>query len=244
MIPKIIHYCWFGRNKKSELILKCIESWKKYLPGWKIIEWNEDNYNVNKADYIREAYVAKKWAFVSDYARFDILYQYGGVYLDTDVEFIKPLPESLLTLEGFTGFETTGLVNPGLIFGINKGSKLIKEILDTYNSEHFVIPSNGIYKTVNLHMEEALQPYGLVRKNEKQIIKGIEIFPSEYFCGFDTDLHEPCITENTICWHHYTGSWSKADFKSKLQKVIVHCVGKKNYKRLLRIKRKDRGYGF
>ena len=105
MIPKRIHYCWFGNNPKPRLIQKCIASWKRMLPDWEISEWNETNYDVTKNAYIAEAYKQKKWAFVVDYARFDILNQYGGVFLDTDVELLKPIPDSFLAYQAFTGFD-------------------------------------------------------------------------------------------------------------------------------------------
>ena len=101
-IPHIIHYCWFGRNPKSELVLNCIESWKKYLPGYEIREWNEDNYDVTQVNFVKEAYENQKWAFVSDYVRFDVLYQFGGIYFDTDVELLKPIPEEILAKRAFT----------------------------------------------------------------------------------------------------------------------------------------------
>ena len=109
-IPHIIHYCWFGRNPKSELVLNCIESWKKYLPGYEIREWNEDNYDVTQVNFVKEAYENQKWAFVSDYVRFDVLYQFGGIYFDTDVELLKPIPEEILAKRAFTGFESTKLI--------------------------------------------------------------------------------------------------------------------------------------
>jgi mannosyltransferase OCH1-like enzyme len=112
-IPHIIHYCWFGRNPKSELVLNCIESWKKYLPGYEIREWNEDNYDVTQVNFVKEAYENQKWAFVSDYVRFDVLYQFGGIYFDTDVELLKPIPEEILAKRAFTGFESTKLISPG-----------------------------------------------------------------------------------------------------------------------------------
>lgn len=114
-IPHIIHYCWFGRNPKSELVLNCIESWKKYLPGYEIREWNEDNYDVTQVNFVKEAYENQKWAFVSDYVRFDVLYQFGGIYFDTDVELLKPIPEEILAKRAFTGFESTKLISPGLV---------------------------------------------------------------------------------------------------------------------------------
>ena len=237
-IPHIIHYCWFGRNKKPELVEYCISTWKRYFPEWEIKEWNEDNYDVYSIPYIKEAYEAKKWAFVADYARFDILYQYGGVYLDTDVEFIKPLPEKYLELRGFTGFECTGIVAPGLIFAVEKHFPIIKDIVDQYKTEHFEIRKDGIYKTVNLHVTEILEEKGLKKDNTVQEIAGLTVFPSEYFCGYDTDIHEPDITNKTICWHHYFASWSKEPLKSKVQRAIKKIIGKRKYKKLIMLRRR------
>ena len=218
--------------------MDCIATWEKYFPGWKIKEWNEDNYNVRAIPYIQEAYEAKKWAFVADYARFDVLYQYGGIYLDTDVEFIKPLPRHFLQLKGFTGFECTGIVAPGLIFAVEKNFPILNEIIDQYKTEHFEIRADGIYKTVNLHVTEILQKEGLKTDNTLQTVAGLTVFPSEYFCGYDTDIHEPDITCNTICWHHYFASWSKVPFKSKIQNILKKAIGKNNYKKLLLLKRR------
>ena len=237
-IPHIIHYCWFGKNPKPQLVIDCISTWERYFPGWEIKEWNEDNYNVRTIPYIQEAYEAKKWVFVADYARFDILYQYGGIYLDTDVEFIKPLPQQFLQLKGFTGFECTGIVAPGLIFAVEKNFPILKEFINQYKTEHFEIKADGIYKTVNLHVTEILQKEGLKTDNTLQTVAGLTVFPSEYFCGYDTDIHEPDITCNTICWHHYFASWSKVPFKSKVQNVLKKAIGKKNYKKLILLKRR------
>ena len=141
MIPKVIHYCWFGHNTLPELAVKCIESWKKYLPDYEIKEWNEDNFDVNVIPYTEQAYKAKKYAFVSDYARFWILYHFGGVYFDTDVEVIKPMGE-FIAQGPFMGCENGigegGLrVAPGLGIGIEAGSSLYKEILDKYATFSF-----------------------------------------------------------------------------------------------------------
>ena len=143
-IPQIIHYCWFGHNKKSGEIIACIESWKKYFPDWDIIEWNESNYDVTKVPYMEDAYQLKKWAFVSDYARLDILYQYGGIYLDVDVEFIKPLPYEYPQLDGFCGFEGSMEVNPGLIFGIKPKCELLRLVMESYQNEHFTYQKNAL----------------------------------------------------------------------------------------------------
>ena len=238
MIPKVIHYCWFGRNPKPELVNKCIDSWRRFLPDFEIKEWNEDNYDVNQNQYIRDAYAIKKWAFVSDFARLDILYRYGGIYLDIDVEFIKPLPDEYLNYKGFTGFEYTGVVNPGLIFGVEKGNELIGKVVDSYKNDRFKYEKSGIYKTINTRITEMLESDGLVRNGTHQVINGIHIFPSEYFCGYDTDIREPLITDKTICWHHYLGSWSNPSAKMKAQDALKKIIGKNNYKKLILLKRK------
>ena len=242
-IPKVIHYCWFGGNEKPELVSECILSWKKYLPDWEIVEWNEDNYDVMKTAYTAEAYNLKKWAFVSDYARFDVLHEFGGVYLDIDVEFIKPLPEAILECEGFCGFEGSRNINPGLIFGAIKGHPLLKRLLDMYAEEHFTNRKDGSYKTVNIYLTEMLMQDGLVKNNSLQKVSGLTIYPSEYFCGYDTDVREPMITERTICWHHYLGSWVKPSVKMKMQNILKKLIGVKNYKRLILLNRKLRKIG-
>ena len=239
-IPKLIHYCWFGYSEKPQLVLDCIETWKKHLPGWKIIEWNESNFDINKYQYVQDAYKYKKWAFVSDVARLDILYRFGGVYLDVDVEFIKELPDEYLDYEGFLGFEYTHYVAPGLIFGVKKNNKFIKELLNSYQFEHFQFNKEGVYETINLRLTKKLQKNGLNNNGKCQVVCGFHIFPSEYFCGYNTDLHEPEITINTICWHHYLGSWSKPTLKSKFQNFLKVIIGKNKYKKLLHMKRRLR----
>ena len=137
MIPHKIHYCWFGHNRKPKLINKCIESWRRYFPDWEIIEWNESNYDVNKNQYIAEAYRQKKWAFVVDYARFDILNNRGGIFLDTDVEFLKPIPQEFLYYEAFTGFESEATVNPGLIYASVPKQDILIKIMSVYERKEF-----------------------------------------------------------------------------------------------------------
>lgn len=147
MIPKIIHYCWFGRGPLPELAQKCIASWKKYLPDYEIKEWNEDNFDVNIIPYTAEAYAMKKYAFVSDYARFWILHKYGGIYFDTDVEVIRPI-DDIIARGNFMGFETDpnpakgdaseGSVAPGLGLGVNPGLWIIEKMMHYYDGQHFV----------------------------------------------------------------------------------------------------------
>ena len=232
MIPKVIHYCWFGRNPLPPLAIKCIESWKKFLPDYEIKEWNEDNFDVNIIPYTQEAYQAKKYAFVSDYARFWILYKYGGIYFDTDVEVIRPL-DDIIARGPFMGCEKDGAtgggtpaVAPGLGLGVNPGLGLYKEILDMYATLHF-IRRDGSYnlKTVVSYTTEMLCQYGLKDTNEIQQIAGIMIYPKEYFCPIDYETKVYTETVNTKTIHHYNASWVSEEDKyaKKISKKIFFC---------------------
>ena len=189
MIPKVIHYCWFGRNTLPPLAVKCIESWKKYFPDYEIKEWNEENFNVNIIPYTKEAYEMKKYAFVSDYARFWILYHYGGLYFDTDVEVIRPM-DDIIDKGPFMGCEknidnngeTILAVAPGLGLGANPGLGLYSELLQLYSTLHF-IEGNGVLnlKTVVEYTTELLCYCGLKNCATAQKIAGILIYPREYF---------------------------------------------------------------
>lgn len=240
MIPQIIHYCWFGKNPKPKIALECIETWKRFFPDWEIIEWNEDNYNLSGIQYIEDAYKHKKWAFVSDLVRLDILYRYGGIYLDIDVDFIKPLPKEFLDYKGFMGFEYTSTIAPGLILGVEKNNQFVKQVLDSYEGERFNYNKDGIYKTINTRITDALLDKGLVKNNKYQVVGDFHIFPSEFFCGYNTDIREPEITENTICWHHYLGSWANPSVKMKMQDLLKKIIGVKNYKKVLYFVRRMR----
>ena len=208
-MEKIIHYCWFGGNPLPELAIKCIDSWRKYCPEYKIIEWNETNFDINCCAYVREAYDAKKWAFVSDYARFKILYEHGGLYFDTDVELIKPLDE-VISKGAFMGREeeSSASVAPGLGMGANSGLDLFKELLESYHSRHF-INEDGTYnqKTIVEYTTEILLTHGLKNSEEIQLIAGVYIYPKEYFCPMDYASGELKITNNTYSIHHYSASW-------------------------------------
>ena len=238
MIPKIIHYCWFGRSSLPSLAVKCIASWKKYLPDYEIKEWNEDNFDVNIIPYTQEAYKVKKYAFVSDYARFWILYKYGGLYFDTDVEVIKPM-DDIIAKGPFMGCENEvknngatalavapglGLgVNPGLGLGVNPGLGLYKEMLDLYGTLHF-INSDGSYnlKTVVEYTTEILCNHGLKNRSGVQKCAGLWIYPKEYFCPKSCGDLKPNITNHTYTIHHYNASWvsSKNKVKIKLRRLL------------------------
>jgi len=208
MIPKTIHYCWFGRNPKPKLAEKCIKSWEKYCPDYEIVEWNEDNFDIASAPlYVRQAYEAKKWAFVTDYVRLKVVYDHGGIYLDTDVEVVKPL-DQFLQHRAYFGFEAREYVNTGLGFGSEKGLPLLSEMMEEYEQEPFLL-DNGSYneKTCPIRNTEVFQRYGLVRENrEQKLIGDIVILPTEYFCPFITGSQMK-RTKNTATIHWYSGSW-------------------------------------
>lgn len=233
MIPKVIHYCWFGKNPLPPLAIKCINSWKKYLPEYEIKEWNEDNFNINIIPYTKEAYEAKKYAFVSDYARFWILYYYGGLYFDTDVEIIKSL-DDIIECGAFMGMERnpnqcklSETVAPGLGLGCPPGLKQYDKILTYYNQLHFD-NSNGkkTPKTVVQHISELLINDGLIQKEGIQKVGDIYIYPAEYFCPINLTTREMQITNNTRTIHHYMASWQTPGIFDKFKNVIRRHIPK------------------
>ncbi|MDI6711715.1 MAG: glycosyltransferase [Anaerosomatales bacterium] len=241
-IPRVIHYCWFGGASKPDIVVRCIESWRAMMPGWYLKEWNESNYDVAKTSYTRGAYGAKKWAFVSDYARFDILRQFGGVYFDTDVELLRPIPEPILQEEAFTGFESAGYVSPGLVFGCRPGFALLDEILESYEAVDWKIEARQPL-TVNKRVTGILERHGLVRDDRLQRIEGLAVYPSEYFCGYDQDVHQARVTNNTVSVHHYAYTWGGPCNRVlvKIQRTVHRVVGDKVYRHLLAAKRRVLG---
>lgn len=226
-IPKVIHYCWFGGNPLPELAYKCIASWRKYLPDYEIKEWNESNFNVFQAPYIAEAYRLKRYAHVSDYARFWILYHYGGIYFDTDVEVIHPL-DDIIDRGSFMGFECqegtqydnpNGNLNPGLGVAVPPGHPFIKVMLDFYNHHHFV-RWNGKNSGNITHKVTRFLDYDHKEILEGGIVKvsNLLIYPIEYFCPLNYYTGEMNITENTRTIHHYMASWIKK--RNRLQGII------------------------
>ena len=207
MIPKIIHYCWFGGNPLPELARKCIASWKRFLPDYEIREWNESNYDVHKIPYIAQAYEAKKYAFVSDFARFDILYEFGGIYFDTDVEVIKPL-DDILKNGAFAGIESAGALAAGLGIASPAARDILKEILDSYKHETFLL-SDGSFnlKTVVTRVSNIFKMHGFSDEVKIQHIADFTIYPMEYFCPKSPRTLQLNITDNTYTIHHYDGSW-------------------------------------
>lgn len=245
MIPRIIHYCWFGRNPLPESAIKCIDSWKKFFPDYEIKEWNEDNFDVNIIPYTQQAYEAKKYAFVSDYARFKILYEHGGLYFDTDVEVIKPM-DDIIAAGPFMGFEIDPCVNrpigavaPGLGMGAEKGMRIYSDVLGYYSQLNF-IKEDGSYNitdaVVNITTRVLLKA-GLENKKGIQILVGVVIYPSDYFNPFDDITGMLHKTKNTRTIHWYSKSWIKiSPFRLWLSRLSHRMLGRNtisHFRRLL-----------
>lgn len=221
MIPKVIHYCWFGRGQMPKLALKCIESWKKYCPDYEIKEWNEDNFDLDMYPYVREAYDTRKFAFVTDVVRLYALYHEGGIYMDTDVEVIKPL-DSLLAYDAVSGFESPTQIPTGLMAS-RDGHPLFKELLDEYNGIHFVRPDGTLDTTTNvIRISNTCRKYGLRLDNTLQTVRGFTLLPKDYLCPIEHEGHRLHLTENTLCIHHFAGSWvtGKALWKRRVARML------------------------
>lgn len=229
MIPKKIHYCWFGRGPKNKLALDCIESWKKYLPDYEFKEWNEDNFDINQNQYVKEAYENRKFAFVSDFVRLYALYSEGGIYMDTDVEVIKTY-DPFLKHVAFCGFETKDRVQSG-IMAAEKGSRWIKELLEQYRYRKFILEDGTFDMTTNVVViTDYMSSKGLRLDNTLQDMPGFcTIYPMDYFCPKDHRTGKIKCTGNTVGIHHYAGSWGNdkklASLKHWLKLKLVSLFG-------------------
>ena len=214
-IPKSIHYCWFGKGKMPERFCKNIETWKKQCPDYEIIRWDEENYDISKNQYIRQAYEAGKWSFVSDYARVDIINENGGIYLDTDVEVLKSY-DPLLQFDMFCGFETDRFVNFGIGFGAEKGNRVLEEILELYRDLEF-FRGDGTWNLVTspLYQTEILNRHGLVGNGQTQIKEHIIILSPEYLSPVNPYGYG-APTEKSFSVHQYAATW--LDEKQKKEK--------------------------
>ena len=222
-IPKIIHYCWFGRNPKPASVLRCIASWKKYCPDYEIREWTEDSFDVNGNQYCREAYEAKKWAFATDYARLWIIYHEGGIYLDTDVELVRPL-DPLLEHECFIGRQQGFQVNTGAGFGAVKGHPLVKRMMDDYEDIPF-IKENGEMDlwTCPHRNSQWLFENGLRKDDSYQEIAGAAIYPIEFFSPKDVYSRVIHKTHHTYSIHHCDASWNPKESKTEHIRRYWYC---------------------
>lgn len=234
MIPRIIHYCWFGRGKMPEQVVKCIESWHKYMPDYEYRLWNEDTFDINCNPYVKEAYQAKKYAFVSDFTRLYALNKEGGIYLDTDVEALKPF-DSLLSLSGFIGFEGSKHrpVGTGTIACMPNGA-WVSEQIKAYEDIHFINPDGSFDLTTNpVRITRIMSANGFLQNGEEQDYKDMHIFPTDFFCPRQTS-GEMLFTKNTYCDHHFMGSWDNRRKESILKRI----VGQKFMTRIIKLKRR------
>lgn len=216
-IPKVIHYCWFGRKEKPLRYKKWMESWKYYCPDYEIVEWNENNYDVYKNKYIAQAYEMQKWAFVSDYARVDIISQYGGIYLDTDVELIKNIDELLMN-DAFCGFESRQFVAYGLGFGAKKSHPIVSEIKKYYDGIDFILENGTLNQiTCPVIQTEVMKRYGLICNGRFQVVDGMAVYPPRILCGMSP--HSFRVVRDlsrTYAIHHFEGSWTDRERKNQL----------------------------
>jgi hypothetical protein len=229
-IPKVIYYCWFGKGSMPSLAEKCIESWRKYCPQYKIVCINEDNFDITQNKYAKQAYDAGKWAFVSDYARLKVLYEQGGVYFDTDVELIKPI-DKLIEENGYMGFDDNGVISTGLGFACEKGNEVVGALLADYDDIPFILP-DGSYDLTPCpdRNTKVLLNLGMDINNKNQIFMGIRMLPEDYLCPMKYYTGKKKITKNTYSIHHFSASWISATAKRTI--FVKRIVGVKLYNKL------------
>ncbi len=211
-IPKVIHYCWFGQKPLTRDVKRCISSWKKFCPDYQIIQWDESNFDCSQNLYAKQAMEQQKWAFITDYVRLKVVYEQGGIYLDTDVELLRPL-DDLLRYEAFFGFEdntdkTEKEVATGLGFGAQKNNAVVERMLRDYDDISF-LREDGTQDLTPCPKRntKTLRSLGLLQDGSRQTVAGAEIFPCDYFCPMAYPSRKECLTENTYSIHHYHASW-------------------------------------
>lgn len=224
MIPKVIHYCWFGGNEKPESVNRCIDSWKKFCPTYQIVEWNESNFDVDSVPFIKQALEVKKYAFASDLARLIIVYNNGGFYFDTDVELVKSL-DALCEKEIFFGFENESFVASGLGFGSEKGNKFLLEHINQYKDVNFINEDGSLnMKGCPVYLTELLTEKGYIPNGKYQIVDGVTLFPPDYFNPYDNATGKLKLTDNTVSIHWYDTSWNKESKSARKIKQLIHRV--------------------
>lgn len=237
MIPKKIHYCWFGGKPLPPLALKCIESWKKYLPEYAIKEWNEGNFDLDQFPFAKEALENKKYAFISDVCRLYALKEEGGIYMDTDVEVLKPL-DIFLDKEAFSGFENDDFVPTG-IMASEKGGQWATDLFHYYNNRSFIKTNGELDTTSNTYIiTQMMKEKGFIMNNKFQEINGyVAFYPNDYFCPKSYKTGSIDLTENSYCIHHFAKSWIPFNQKWKniLKMKMMGVFGAKNVQKIINL---------
>ncbi|MCL2507594.1 MAG: glycosyl transferase [Oscillospiraceae bacterium] len=233
MIPKTIHYCWFGKGEKPKLVQKCIQSWKRVLPDYEIVEWNETNFDIGANEFVRQAYENRNYAFVSDYARAKALFDNGGVYLDTDVEVLKSF-DAFLGHRMFAGFEEENFVGT-CVMGAEKGFPLLIKYMEHYEGTPYVLPDGSFYKSTNVVLlTEMLEENGLVRDGDLREAGGVTVYPRTFFSPYDYINGINHITQDSCAIHHFAQLWlpGRVRLKSKIKRAAAKAIGGERVKRL------------
>lgn len=232
MIPRIIHYCWFGGSSLPSDVKKCIASWKKYCPGYEIKRWDESNFDINCHPFVKAAYEAKAWAFVSDYARLKVVYENGGIYFDTDVELIKNL-DVLLKNPCYVGIQYNGhLCNTGLGFGAARFSPVVQAMMGKYDSVTFQEEKKNEFACPLLN-NEVICALGYQKSDNVAHLKDVTVYPPRYFDPYPSGSSENGMSSETISIHHYSATWAKG--QQRLKRKLVRILGANN---IITIKRK------
>lgn len=243
-IPKKIHYSWFGGREKSKFIQKCIETWKKYLPDYEIIEWNESNFDLEDHPFAKEAYAAGKFAFVSDYVRVYTMYHYGGIYFDTDIEVLRDFSDKLENAKFVIAFELPHSLMTGF-FAAQKGNPVVKEILDYYDGLSFYNEDGSMKLTPNpIIFAQKTAKFGLEFNGKYQELgDGMRIYPNEVFGGYNVYDMIYTITENTVLVHHYTASWRtvREEIPVKFKKLMLKLFGVEFFRFMRKVKHRIKG---
>lgn len=235
MIPKIIHYCWFGGNPLPPLAVKCIDSWKKFLPEYEIIEWNEENFPLEEYIFAKQALESRKFAFVSDVSRLHALKEMGGVYMDTDVEVLKPL-DDFLHLPAFSGFENDDYVPTG-IMASEKNSVWASELLAYYDNRPFINEDGSFDMRANtMVITEMMLKKGFKMTNTFQEIAGyVTFYPNDYFCPKSYKTGKIELTKNSYCIHHFAKSWipKRKKWRNELKMKAMNVFGYENIQKII-----------
>lgn len=229
MIPKVIHYCWFGGKPLPHDVLKCIESWRQYCPDYEIKRWDESNFDVTSHPFMKAAYAAKAWAFVSDYARLKIVYEYGGVYLDTDVELIRNI-DFLLENQCFIGIQQPELLcNTGLGFGAEKTNPVVHKMIECYDSIIFEKSKENTFACPWLN-DKVIRSLGKVSNQEITRLNNITVYPPSFFDPISTGNTQNLLCEDTVSINHYAASWTGNS--QRLKRKVIRILGEQKYHRL------------